>query len=290
MGLKRIVAAVDGAEGDAETLAAAAHLAAKHQAVVTVVPVYPDISTDFVAAGIGMGGFISPEVVGLLQDAETEFRDGVQAGCRAAASDAGIAFGDADAAPGLVLVARETRRGPAMALELVLADLMVISRPSVGAGPHFRDILGDALLHSRCPVLVARGNLDSIAGCAAVAWDGSPQAGRAVKAALPLLARSERVVLLQSQKGLAADQKDGADFERLVRYLALHGIKDVEHTVVEDGREGIALIAEAERQNAGLFVAGAYGHSRLQQTIFGGATHAFLDADTGPLLHLLLAH
>jgi nucleotide-binding universal stress UspA family protein len=57
---------------------------------------------------------------------------------------------------------------------------------------------------------------------------------------------------------------------------------------IEDGPEGTALVQAASRLKAGLIVAGAWGHTRLREAVFGGATRTLLDAVNGP--SLLLAH
>jgi nucleotide-binding universal stress UspA family protein len=48
------------------------------------------------------------------------------------------------------------------------------------------------------------------------------------------------------------------------------------------------LLAAARNVDAALFVAGAFGHARLAETVFGGATRTFLHADEA--LHLFLSH
>ena len=57
---------------------------------------------------------------------------------------------------------------------------------------------------------------------------------------------------------------------------------------VGDHKVGPVLVDAARDLGAALLVSGAYGHSRLAEAIFGGATHAFLKAGDGP--HLLIAH
>ena len=56
--------------------------------------------------------------------------------------------------------------------------------------------------------------------------------------------------------------------------------------LVGDGADEIEKRANSE--DAGLLVAGAYGHSRLREAVFGGATRTFLTSSVGP--HLFLAH
>lgn len=288
MTLKKIVAVAEGSAGDAETLSVAARLAGDHDAVVRVVPAYPDAAADFIA--IAMDRMPIPQsTFDALRESERELQASIHESVRSAAVAAGVPFGPGEGGPRLVIAPRDVRPWLAVATELVLADLMLVSRQSIGAaGSPMSDIFSDALLRARTPVLIASGDPAKLTGCAAVAWDGGAQAGKAVQAALPLLARAERVIMLQCPSGLAGGHEAGSDFDRLARYLTLHGVMSIDRTVVDDGREGPALLAEAKRQDAGLLVAGAYGHSKLQQIVFGGATRAFLEGDAGP--HLLLAH
>jgi nucleotide-binding universal stress UspA family protein len=48
------------------------------------------------------------------------------------------------------------------------------------------------------------------------------------------------------------------------------------------------LLEAARAADAALFVAGAFGHARLAETLFGGATRTFLHAEES--LHLFLSH
>jgi nucleotide-binding universal stress UspA family protein len=78
-----------------------------------------------------------------------------------------------------------------------------------------------------------------------------------------------------------------ADAERLVSYLAWHGIKAVAQRLAP-GPDGAAetLLAAASAK-AGLLVMGGYGHTRLREWVFGGFTQlALADAP----LAILIAH
>lgn len=288
MSIRRLVAIADGGPGDARTLAAAARLCVDLEASARVLPAYPDPSADLVSVGLSLGAPVLDSTFTLLKDAERKLQARIHEACRAAAEQAGTPFQTGEGGAGLTLAPRELQPGQALATELVLADLLVAGHAAMSASPFVSGLVTDALLHGRVGVLVARGEPERLSGRVAVAWDGSPQAGRALRAALPLLAKAADVILLQSPTGLAREQKPAAHLDRLADYLAAHGVTRVTPAVVEEGREGPALMAEAARQGAGLFVAGAYGHSRLQQAVFGGATRAFLHGEDGP--SLLLAH
>jgi nucleotide-binding universal stress UspA family protein len=173
-----------------------------------------------------------------------------------------------------------------MSRRSALADLVVVAHDSSKDDP-VRHNLGQVLLAYGAPVLVARGDPSRLTGPAAIAWDGSPQAGRAVRAALPLLAMSSAIHIVQCVTGLDMQAND-PDIDLLNTYLKLHGIGEGNAVLVEGEDEGAALLAAAEGLEAGLFVAGAWGHSRMRETVLGGATRTFLRRDEGP--SLLLAH
>ena len=50
-------------------------------------------------------------------------------------------------------------------------------------------------------------------------------------------------------------------------------------STLPDAKAGEIMLGEAEREGADLLVMGAYGHTRLRELIFGGATrHVLRDA------------
>lgn len=117
----------------------------------------------------------------------------------------------------------------------------------------------------------------------AVAWDGGRAAARAVADALPILtaARRVRVVALLNEK--ASVSAGGA--EDLVRHLKVHGIVAEPHDVDVAG-EGVGktLARYADVERVGMYVMGAFGHSRMREFVLGGATQSMLDAPPVPVL------
>lgn len=286
MSLKRILALASGGAGDPSALAFAAALAGQHGAVVEVLPVYPDSAVDMVSLGLTLGATLSREAVEELAAAERTMQGRVETAARRAANEADVVYGPGDGAPRLSVLTRGLRPALALSRHAALADLVVVAQEGVDDGP-VRDFLNQALLADRAPVLVARGDPDRLSGPAAIAWDGSPQAGRAVRAALPLLAMASAIHVLQCVSTLDRQTAD-PDIDLLNAYLRLHGVGEGVATLFEGENEGAILIAAAEGKQAGLFVAGAWGHSRLRETVFGGATRSFLGRPDGP--SLLLAH
>ena len=286
MSLKRILTVASGGAADPSALAFAAWLAGQHDAVVEVVPAYPDSAIDMIALGMTLGATLSRDAIEELAAAERDIQDRIESAARKAAGAADVTYGAGEGAPRLSVVARGLRPALALSRHAALADLVVMAHEGLQGEPG-HELLGQILLADRAPVLIARGEPDRLSGPAAIAWDGSPQAGRAVRAALPLLAMASSIHVLQCISSLDRRAAD-PDIDPLNAYLKLHGVGAGVPTLVEGADEGAALVATAEAVQAGLLVAGAWGHSRLRETVFGGATRTFLRGKNGP--SLLLAH
>ncbi len=73
----------------------------------------------------------------------------------------------------------------------------------------------------------------------------------------------------------------GAD---IALHLARHGVRaEAAHTRANDIPEGEALLSYAADIGADLIVAGAYGHSRAREVVFGGVTRTLLGEMTVPV-------
>jgi len=119
--------------------------------------------------------------------------------------------------------------------------------------------------------------------CIAVAWDGSMCALRAAHAALPLLMRASRVILLTNGSAHSALDSWQPSFD-VSRYLTLHGITPQPQLVTEHGKGiGDDLLQAATQMQADLLVMGGYGHSRLRERMLGGATREVLAQTTLPV-------
>jgi nucleotide-binding universal stress UspA family protein len=139
------------------------------------------------------------------------------------------------------------------------------------------------------PVLVLPAGRDPvhIGRSIVIGWNGSREAQRAIDAALPLLAGADRVqlVILNATDTFAVHgEEPGAD---MAAKLARHGVKvEVVARTTKD-EPGFALQQQAHDSGADLVVAGAYGHSRLQEWLMGGSTRNLLKQMHVPVL---LAH
>ena len=105
-----------------------------------------------------------------------------------------------------------------------------------------------------------------------VAWDGSREATRAIHDALPFLMRAQRVTIITVNEAAARPEKNGASGPDIAAAIARHGVK-VEVSALEgvhDSTIGNVLLSQASDLNADLLVMGAYGHSRVEEFVFGG--------------------
>jgi nucleotide-binding universal stress UspA family protein len=286
MSLKHLIAVGDAGAGDVQAFGVASSLAHQHGGVVDILPIYPDSATDMIALGITLGATLAPEVVEELAAAERELQRRIEGTAREASERAEIVFGPAPGPPRMTVLERGLKPTLALSRHCALTDLVVFGQGHLEHGPG-REAFDQCLLADRAPVLIARHEADTLSGPVAIAWDGGPQAGRAVRAALPLLAMASEILILQCINGLDRRGAD-PDIGPLNAYLRLHGVGEGTAVLVEGDNAGDALIAAAEGRSAGLLIAGGWGHSRLREAVLGGATRSFLLRKHGP--SLLLAH
>ena len=108
-----------------------------------------------------------------------------------------------------------------------------------------------------------------------MAWDGGKEASRAARLALPLMEKARRVVIASAPKASTRHIEPS----RLPAYYARRGVQAEIEVLSEGGDVGHALLAAAERVQADILVAGAFGHPRLQEFIFGGTTRTLLNSE-----------
>jgi len=282
-----VLVAMSGGADDRAALEAATTLAHPKKGVVHVITVLPVAAQSVWAEAFG-GAVFAADTIQAINNSNAEIRANCLKTVREVAKAHGRTFGTgADGGRIEVLPAAGTA-WLALLQEAPLADLLVVGGSLARAEGYASGVLAEALMYTRTPVLVIRGD-DPVTGViAAIAWDGSLQAGRAVRACIPLLREASSVVILQDPHGLSAMEQDAGSPEFLCDELHRRGVKAASIAVFGGGAEGTRLLTAASEVGAKLLVSGAFGHSRVGETLWGGATRAFLKADAGP--HLFLAH
>jgi nucleotide-binding universal stress UspA family protein len=132
--------------------------------------------------------------------------------------------------------------------------------------------VGDLLMRVGRPVLVVPPQVSELRlEWAVLAWKDTREARRAAVDALPLLKKAVQVSIIEvAQKDdLAAAELRVAD---VANWLLHHGIKASTLVSPANDEGDGQLVSLAKAQGADVIVAGAYGHSRPREWIFGGVT------------------
>ncbi len=168
-----------------------------------------------------------------------------------------------------------------------LADVLILSRHDKmhGAKPAPPAIVADVIVLARAPVLVVPPGINNFRadGPILIAWNGSIEAAHSLRLTLDFLRLATAVHIVT----VSDDSTDFSSAEAS-RYLARHDIACEEHDWPRENRSvAQTLSAAAAKFGAACIVMGAYGHSRLRETILGGVTRDLLAEAT---VQLLLAH
>lgn len=168
-----------------------------------------------------------------------------------------------------------------------LADVTVLTRtmeaPKEAGAP--LPIAADVAVHARGAVLAVPPDLSGFDCCgkAIVAWNGSYEAAHALRSAVTLLAQAQEVNILTVE-----EDESGFPATDAAAYMSRHGISSELHEWGCAGRTVEETIMKAiEDLKASYVVMGAYGRSRLRETLFGGVTKHLMSECRVPLL---LAH
>jgi len=285
MTFRTILAVLDGSVADRRVLDTALAAGLPHEARIT--GLYADTDPrDIPAAyiGNGTGIYVEPGLWKSLEQHITEQRDAARRHFEAWQKDAGL--------PDAVRL----RAGPSALLRIEVgsasklirdhgpvADLIVAAMPKPDETG--KSLAFEAALFGTGRPVLAVPDAGSIAldraAPIAVAWDGKPEAARALNAALPLLARSRGEIILLNV-GPSADPEL---LEPVADYLAMHGIAARGLALFDRaGGTGAVLLEEVARRGAGILVMGAFSHSRLRELVMGGVTHHVVKHAAVPIL------
>jgi nucleotide-binding universal stress UspA family protein len=156
------------------------------------------------------------------------------------------------------------------------ADLIVSGGRSDALSDPFALITPrDLVMEAGRPLLVVPDSVDWLdPRSMLVAWKDTPEARRAIVAALPMLRKAKDVTvaeIVEAESGQASAVERVRD---VVRWLSRHGVSASELVAPQDEDQHAAkqLDTLAANVGAGVIVAGAYGHSRFREMILGGVT------------------
>jgi nucleotide-binding universal stress UspA family protein len=255
--------------------AIAAELAARSGGALCGVYLRTTLINQYV--NIGSIGYLPPEDLDRLikehNQGQTEAAQAAAAVFAAAAAAVGVASEwrtiDGDTSEALIAEARRS-------------DLTVLPSPNPNPPYNAHGSAVDVAIGGAGPVLVIAPDAPqtAVGRQVLIAWNGSREAARAVRDALPLIDPAASVTVLSIRpKG-----EDLTPDAGLRRRLERQGFKP-NMTVIGDNEEAQVLIERhAKAINADLIVMGLYGHARLQEFVLGGASRGMLHSTVAPLL------
>jgi nucleotide-binding universal stress UspA family protein len=262
MSWARIMAPLSGGEGDRAAIAAAAKLAEPFGAELACVYTPADVADVMPWMGEGFLGGVQTTALESLKEAA------------AAGEKSARAAVESVSYPKIQFISLQTPVWAGLSAESRLSDVVVFNNdPARGRGPlaeAFQQMVAD----EQRPVLIAREGF-SVGGPIAVGWDGGKEASRAARLALPLLEKASRVVILAAPKATSRS----FDPARLQAYYAARGVATDIDILPDSGDAAPLLLYAARKAGAEILVAGAFGHPRLQEFIFGGTTRTLLSTD-----------
>jgi nucleotide-binding universal stress UspA family protein len=189
----------------------------------------------------------------------------------------------------ITLYVEEAFPEDAVAMHACGADWIVLVRSDHRGAHAVHADPSSVVLRTGAPVLIAPREAPPLAARSVViAWRDSPEARRAISAALPILQCAKDVLVVAV---CPADRADEAmrSLGQVVARLERRGCKARCELHQTEGHQDVVSVLEerASAIGADLIVAGAYAHSRTGEWVFGGVTRSLLDHCSR---HLLMIH
>jgi nucleotide-binding universal stress UspA family protein len=165
-----------------------------------------------------------------------------------------------------------------------LHDLIVVSQAEPDRDTFDNQLPQQLLLQAGGPLLffpsTFRGAFS--ASRIGICWDGSRLAARALHDAMPLLAQADSLTAITLNEREVPPEASPAQF---ASYMARIGLPVMNICLeAEHGNFAASILSVVADEHLDLLVMGGYGHSRLQETVFGGVTREMFRSMTVPVL------
>jgi nucleotide-binding universal stress UspA family protein len=160
------------------------------------------------------------------------------------------------------------------------ADIIVVGANGGDApsNPFMQASPGDLLMQTGRPLLVVPDACDWLdLRSALIAWKDTPECRRAVADALPILREAKGVIVVEVVEDEAGRAAASSGVHDVVAWLLRHGVVATQRVPSKCGNAAAQIDEVASELGAGLVVAGAYGHSRFREWVFGGVTKQLLN-------------
>ena len=285
MTVRRMLVPVVGRETDVSTLKTALSLADRMKAHVDALFVRADAAEFLPVMGEGYSGIVAQDILDAVDSAGDELAAKARETVEKVAGELNVPVTRHDAPGDNPSIAYYQAKGPIFSVlqqESQLTDLIVYSHPEQALSSEMSSVLPDLLLGCRRPFLIAPEQApESIGKHVIVAWNSGQEAASALRQARGFLPYAEKV-----QVAMIAEDEESAQSEIALplAYLECHGVKAEAVIIKEKTRNaGEVILNRFESSGADLLVMGAYGHSRVREFIFGGATRQILHQANFPV-------
>ncbi len=276
MAIKDLLIAYDGSDAAKSATHMAVKMAEKYDAALTGAYVYwPQ------QYGSDVKRWISQDVLATMRDAE-----------RQAADELGQSFRELVAAIGpsrpVSWIVEPGQAGPMLARIGRFHDILMVGQ-FVGALRRERGALDPEDLVQRAgrPIIIVPENHDTqpFKEHAAVAWDGSKAAARALSDAMQILETKNKLDILTVETGRTRDHYAPMPERDIVAHLKRHGVEaQVVKLDASSGHVGDAILDHCKATGPDVLVMGAYGRAKFGSLIFGGVTTHILENMNVPVL------
>jgi nucleotide-binding universal stress UspA family protein len=281
MSFKDILVHLDTSPRSATRLGVAVGLAVRHDAHLIGISI-----ADIPSADLFRGSTMA-----LLPNSPEEVVQQLRDDAAAAIEPVKAMFQERLRQAGLIGEWRETEgnRAAMLATHARYADLTIVGQPNRFESHDSAEdaMVASTLMQSGRPILAVpfAGDFPTLGERILVGWNASREAARAVHDALPLLATAKVVTVLAINPRHGLGGHGDMAVADIAAHLARHNITvEAAHTVAKDIADGEVLLSYAADIGADLIVAGAYGHSRVREMVFGGVTRTLLSEMTAPVL------
>lgn len=273
MTLDRILVHYDGSPRGDRALAAALSLAQSHDAhlIGCAIQIDPQMPS-YIA------GQVPASLIEQLLEQERERTDDLKAQFEATTDRSGWG-----ARSEFVIM----RGDPARALATAGrgCDLLIVGQSDPETeGQGDGELIGDLVLEAGRPVLAIpfAGKHEKVGNNVLVCWTDTAESARASSDAMAFLKKASSVTVLTITGTSSGKDVPG---DPAAHYFSAKGIRTEARNAVMPGMEaGTVILNEAADIGADLIVMGAYGHSRIRESILGGATRTVLESMTAPVL------
>jgi nucleotide-binding universal stress UspA family protein len=267
MAYRTILVALTGDGGLEARLQSAQALARRFDALLVGMHVVPP---PFIPIADGEAvTYVLPELIEAQRKANQEVKERVHAAFQRICGTG----------PSVVWQEAEGDRQRLLAEAARTADLVLAAKGDA-EGMDTSGLVEQLAMAAGVPALMLPPDTSEAIGTRIIAgWNGSREAARAVHEALPFLCGAERVILC------AVGAEAARSLDEAAAMLKRHGAAVQAQPIDEpDGDAGAILLAQAAAHGADLLVIGTYGHARLRELVFGGATRHVLRHATLPVL------